>query len=55
MSKPPNWKSRQSVRRSVDDKACDEVWDEVWDLHRIHRRFSATDYADFADWESGWH
>jgi hypothetical protein len=25
MLKPPNWKSRQNVRRSVDDK----VWDEV--------------------------
>ena len=51
MLKPPNWKNRQSVRRSVNDKVCDEVWD----LHRIHRRFSATDYADFADWEIGWH
>ena len=29
MLKPPNWKNRQSVRRSVDDKVCDEVWDEV--------------------------
>jgi hypothetical protein len=32
MLKPPNWKSRQSVRRSVDDEVCDEVWDEVWEL-----------------------
>jgi hypothetical protein len=32
MLKPPNWKSRQSVRRSVDDKVCDDVWDEVWEL-----------------------
>ena len=32
MLKPPNWKSRQSMRRSVDDKVCDEVWDEVWEL-----------------------
>ncbi len=31
MLKPPNWKSRQNVRRSVDDKVCDEVCDEVWD------------------------
>jgi hypothetical protein len=28
MLKPPNWKSRQSVRRSVDDKVCDDVWDD---------------------------
>jgi hypothetical protein len=32
MLKPPNGKSRQSVRRSVDDKVCDDVWDEVWEL-----------------------
>ena len=25
MLKPPNWKSRQRVRRSVDDNVCDEV------------------------------
>jgi hypothetical protein len=35
MLKPPNGKSRQSVRRSVDDKVCDEVWDEVWELDVI--------------------
>ena len=28
MLDPPNWKNRQSVRRSVDDKVCDEVCDE---------------------------
>jgi hypothetical protein len=38
MLKPPNWKSRQSVRRSVDDKVCDEVWDEVWELDVIPDR-----------------
>ena len=35
MLKPPNWKRRQSVRRSVDDKVCDDVWDEVWELNFI--------------------
>jgi hypothetical protein len=34
MLKPPNRKSRQSVRRSVDDK----VWDEVWELDVIPDR-----------------
>jgi hypothetical protein len=38
MLKPPNWKSRQSLRRSVDDKVCDEVWDEVWELDVIPSR-----------------
>jgi hypothetical protein len=38
MLKPPNWKSRQSVRRSVDDKVCDDVWDEVWELDVIPDR-----------------
>jgi hypothetical protein len=38
MLKPPNWKSRQSVRRSVDDKVCDEVWAEVWELDVIPDR-----------------
>jgi hypothetical protein len=32
MLKPPNGKSRQSVRRNVDDKVSDDVWDEVWEL-----------------------
>ena len=27
MLKPPRSKSRQSVRRSVDEKLCDEVWE----------------------------
>jgi hypothetical protein len=35
MLKPPNWKSRQSVRRSVDDDVCDEVWDKVRELDVI--------------------
>jgi hypothetical protein len=30
----PNWKSRQSVRRSVNDK----VWDEGWELDGIPDR-----------------
>jgi hypothetical protein len=34
MLKPPNGKSRQSVRRSVNDK----VWDEVWELDGIPDR-----------------
>jgi hypothetical protein len=38
MLKPPNWKRRQSVRRSVDDKVCDDVWDEVWELDVITDR-----------------
>jgi len=38
MLKPPNWKRRQSVRRSVDDKVCDDVWDEVWELDVIPDR-----------------
>ena len=38
MLKPPNWKRRQSVRRSVDDKVCDEMWDEVWELDVIPDR-----------------
>jgi hypothetical protein len=38
MLNPPNWKSRQSVRRSVADKVCDEVWDEVWELDVIPDR-----------------
>ena len=38
MLKPPNWKSRQSLRRSVNDKVCDEVWDEVWELDVIPGR-----------------
>jgi hypothetical protein len=28
MLKSPSWKSRQNVRRSVNDKVCDDVWDE---------------------------
>ena len=32
MLKPPKRKSRQRVRRSVEDKACDGVCDEVWEL-----------------------
>ena len=38
MLKPPTWKSRESVRRSVDDKMCDKVWDEVWELDVIPDR-----------------
>jgi hypothetical protein len=38
MLKPPNWKSRQNVRRSVNDKVCDDVWDEVWELDVIPDR-----------------
>jgi hypothetical protein len=38
MLKPPNWKSRQCVRRSVDDKVCDEVRDKVWELDVIPDR-----------------
>jgi hypothetical protein len=38
MLKPPNWKSRQRVRRSVDDEVCDDEWDEVWELDVIPDR-----------------